>query len=190
MRAEPCRPPRRVPHRRPHDPRDRPSVRAPARVPARPHESPAGAGLSCDGRYSACRDLRSVRAGSFPFAKPLLQRASWRLAVRSERTRPNESGSHGSHASGRFLREQEIARRTYCSVRHVKFEGEESGSLPSLVCPLVCSVTSHPSTAVHSISIRSPGRARPVTPTIVCAGCSAPPVTRSMAAVIASYSVG
>src|SRR5215218_2571664 len=45
-------------------------------------------------------------------------------------------------------------------------------------------------TAVHSISIRQPGTARPVIPTIVWAGCSAPPVTSSIARVIVSYSVG
>ena len=45
-------------------------------------------------------------------------------------------------------------------------------------------------TAVHSISIRQPGTASPVIPTIVCAGCSAPPVTSSIARVIVSYSAG
>lgn len=44
--------------------------------------------------------------------------------------------------------------------------------------------------AVHSISISSPSSASPVTPRIVCAGCPAPPVTSSIAAVIVSYSVG
>ena len=47
-----------------------------------------------------------------------------------------------------------------------------------------------PTTAVHSISMRQPGTARPVMPTIVCAGWSAPPVTSSIALVITSYSVG
>src|ERR671911_235819 len=45
-------------------------------------------------------------------------------------------------------------------------------------------------TAVHSISIRQPGTASPVMPTIVWAGCSAPAVTSSIARVIVSYSVG
>ena len=44
--------------------------------------------------------------------------------------------------------------------------------------------------AVHSISIKHPGTASPVTPTIVCAGWAAPLVTSSIAAVIVSYSVG
>jgi hypothetical protein len=43
---------------------------------------------------------------------------------------------------------------------------------------------------VHSISISRPGTASPVTPTIVWAGCPAPPVTSSIALVIVSYSVG
>ncbi len=43
---------------------------------------------------------------------------------------------------------------------------------------------------MHSISISIPGTARPVTPTMVCAGWSAPPVTSSIARVIVSYSVG
>ena len=44
--------------------------------------------------------------------------------------------------------------------------------------------------AVHSISMSSPSTASPVTPTIVCAGWPAPPVTSSTARVIVSYSVG
>ena len=44
--------------------------------------------------------------------------------------------------------------------------------------------------AVASISMSSPGRASPVTPAMVWAGCCAPPVTSSMPLVIVSYSVG
>ena len=50
----------------------------------------------------------------------------------------------------------------------------------------MCRRPAQPVTAVHSISIMHPGTARPVMPTIVCAGWSAPPVTSSIAEVITS----
>jgi hypothetical protein len=69
---------------------------------------------------------------------------------------------------------------------------EARGQTPSRTCNGSGSRlrSAHATEAVHSISMRSPGTASPVTPTIVCAGCAAPPVTSSIAAVMTSYSVG